>query len=264
MQAGASGIRNVWSADYPFVLQNLVLKDFKLRYRNMSLGVFWSLLNPFIMMGVLVFVFTMVFPNRMIRGFPLFVLCGLIPFNFFTAAWSGGMVSVTDNSGLVKRVPLPRILLPVASVLANCIHVVIQIGILLAFALALGFGVNWNWLWLPVVWFFEILFLLGLVMATSALDVYVRDLRYIVDSVIRVMFWLVPVFYSLDNVPRRYRGFYEFNPISALTLTLRQILMESAAPDTGLLLKLATSSLAMLVAGWLIFRSLQGRFFEQL
>lgn len=254
----------MWNADYPFVLQNLVLKDFRLRYRNMSLGVFWSLLNPFIMMGVLVFVFTIVFPNQMIRGFPLFVLCGLIPFNFFTAAWSGGMVSVTDNSGLVKRVPLPRVLLPVASVLANCIHLLIQVGILLAFALMLGFGVNRYWVWLPVVWFFEVVFLLGLVMATAALDVYVRDLRYIVDSTIRVMFWLVPIFYSLDSVPRRYHGIYEYNPISALTLSLRQILMNSSSPSFDLLAKLAFTSLVMLAAGWFLFRSLQRRFFEQL
>jgi ABC-type polysaccharide/polyol phosphate export permease len=253
-----------WIADYPFVLQNLVLKDFKVRYRNMSLGVLWSLLNPFIMMGVLVFVFTNVFPDRTTHAFPLFILCGLVPFNFFTAAWSGGMVSVTDNGGLVKRVRLPRFLLPVSSVLANCIHMLIQLAILLALAMAFGFGVNRFWAWLPVIWLFEIIFVVGLVMATAALDVYVRDLRYIIDSIIRVMFWIVPVFYGMESVPLKFRGLYEYNPVAALVIALRKIVIDAAAPDPALLMKLGFSSLAMLAVGWLIFRRLQNRFYEQL
>ena len=252
------------AADYPFVVQNLVLKDFKIRYRNMSLGMFWSLLNPFFMMAVLVFVFTNVFPDQTVKGFPLFILCGLVPFNFFTLAWSSGMVCVADNSSFVKRIPLPRALLPVSNVLANCIHLLIQIAILLAFALVLGYRVNLYWLFLPVVWGLEVIFILGLVMATCAMDVYVRDLRYIVDSIIRVMFWAVPVFYSLDRVPLRYRGLYEYNPVSALAVSLRQILMQGEAPDARLLWKLAATSGLMLAAGWFLFQRLEKRFYEHL
>ena len=254
----------MWTGDYTFVLQNLVFKDFKIRYRNMSLGVFWSLLNPLIMMGVLTFIFTRVFPNGARPAFPVFVLCGLIPFNFFTVAWASGTNCLIENAGLVKRVPIPRLVLPVASVLSNCLHLTIQIGVLLVFTLAFGFGVNRHWLWLPLLWLLEIVFVLGLVMGCAALDVYVRDMRYVVESFNTLLFWLVPIFYSFESIPARYAGIYELNPVAALVLALRKILMENSDPPATLMWKLSGISLTAMLGGWFIFHRLERRFFEHL
>ncbi len=254
----------MWSGDYTFVIENLVLKDFRVRYRNMSLGVLWSLLNPLVMMGVLTFVFTHVYPHTQRHPFALFVLCAIIPYNFFTLAWTFGTTSLVENANLIKRVSLPRQVVPVSAILSNCLHLVIQNALLISLGLAYGYRPCAAWCWLPLVWGLEVIFVCGLALITSALNVYVRDTRYVVESSNLVLFWLVPIFYDFSSVPQRYKEIYEFNPLAALILALRGILLDGVSPSATLLLKLAGSSCLVLVLGFLVFNKLKRGFYDHL
>jgi ABC-type polysaccharide/polyol phosphate export permease len=229
----------------------------------MSLGVFWSLLNPLVMMGVLWFVFTRIFQSK-IPNFGVFALCGLVPYNVFTTSWLTGTLSLVENAGLIKRVPVPRELIPVSIVISNCIHMSAQIVLLLLLVMTTGKGVNSHWIWLLLIWPLEVIFVVGLSFVFSAINVYVRDVRYIVESTNLLLFWLVPIFYDFSVIPEQYKDVYLYNPVAALVMASRTILINDAAPAPSLLIKLAISSCMMFCVGLIVFRRLRTGFYNYL
>jgi len=255
---------SAWHGDYRFLLHNLVTKDFKIRYRNMSLGVLWSLLNPLVMLVVYLFVFTRIFKPANVPHFSLYILSGVIPFNFFSMAWITGTSSIVDNTGLIKRVPVPREIVPISSVLSNCLHLAIQLALLLIAVMAAGLGVNIYWFWLPLIWALGIIFIFGLCLITSGLYVYLRDTRYIVESICLVAFWFVPIFYLASLVPPQYKGVYLLNPITALVISMRSVLLDGQAPATDLMFKYMLVSMGTLGLGMLLFRQMKSRFYDYL
>jgi len=187
-----------------------------------------------------------------------------VPFNVFSQAWATATTSLVDNSHLVKRVAVPRHIFPIATVLSNCIHLSTQLGLLLTMVVVFGRGVNVHWLWLPVVWGLEVIFVCGLGLIFSAMDVYIRDMRYVVESSNVVLFWLVPIFYPFSIIPERYQSIYQLNPVAAVVLAFRNILLEGKAPPDSLLYKLSFSAFIMLAIGSLAFRWMKRGFYDHL
>jgi ABC-type polysaccharide/polyol phosphate export permease len=252
-----------WKGDYQYLLAQLIAKDFRVRYRNMSLGVFWSLLNPMVMLAVYYFIFTKIFVNP-IPHFSIHVLCGLIIFNFYTTAMATVTTSLVDNAAIIKRVPVRREIIPIASILSNLTHLLIQFLLLLAFVVASGLGITVHYLWLPLVWGLELVFLVGLGLATSALHVFIRDTRYVVESTNLVLFWIVPIVYTFGQVPKEARDLYQYNPIAALVLATQNVILQSRGPGAVLLTKMAVVAVVTLAIGWSIFRRAEKRFYDSL
>jgi ABC-type polysaccharide/polyol phosphate export permease len=263
-QAPSSRIsQRVWRGDSIYLLQQLILKDFRVRYRNMSLGLLWSVLNPLIMVGVYTFVFMEIFKSP-IPHFPLFILSGLIPFNFFVLAWTSATNSILDNTSLIKRTPVMRELFPIAGVLSNVLHLILQLLMIVGLVIYFDVGFSKHWFWLPLVWGLELVFIIGLGMASAAINVYVRDTRYVVESLCLIIFWLVPIFYSFDMVPQQYAELYQYNPVAALVLASRRVILEAQAPHAALMWKLTIVSMASFALGLFIFRRLKRNFYVHL
>jgi ABC-type polysaccharide/polyol phosphate export permease len=257
----SQGLGERWG-NLTFVVSSLVMRDFRVRYRNMSVGVLWSLANPLIMMLVLTFVFIRVFPNNSIKSYPIFFLTGLVPFNFFTLAWSAGTVSLHANATLVKRVRVQKEFIPISAVLAQSLHFVIQMGLLLTFVLVVGLPITRLWLWILPIMLVELVSVSGMALLCSAFDVYLRDTRYVVDSTVTVLFWLTPIVYQLNLIPDHYRLIYELNPIASAVICLRNVLLDIKPPAAfGTSLVVA---IVILGIGLGLFASLKGQFGDHL
>ncbi len=148
--------------------------------------------------------------------------------------------------------------------LSSSLHFLIQIALLILLLLIFGHKVNRYWLWLPAIWGMEVVCLCGLSLMTAALDIYYRDIRYLVEASGLVMFWLVPVFYSLEMVPRRYQQFFMLNPNAAVAVTGRRVLFDGVSPSANLVLQLSAVSIALLAIGLVVFRWLERDFADYL
>jgi lipopolysaccharide transport system permease protein len=258
--------RNIYA--YRFALQNLMLKDFRIRYRNMSLGILWSLLNPLIMLGVLVFIFSYVYRHEQSSHFQIFVLLGLIIYNSFTLCLSAATNCIVDNAPLIKKTIFPRIILPLSVILSQLIQVVIQWGLLAVFILLFRVPITSSYLWMPLIFLIQIIFITGTCMICATLNVYYRDVQYLVQSALTILFWFTPIFYSLttvhENLPRWLYGAYILNPMAGCVDGARKAVLQNSAPDAVAFGTAGVVSLILFFLGFWLFERYQKNFADRL
>jgi ABC-type polysaccharide/polyol phosphate export permease len=255
------------------LLYHMVVRELKARYKGSVLGFLWSLVNPLAMMAVFTVVFTLIMPSSTVSNYPIFLLCGLLPWNFFTAGVMTSIGSIVGNANLVKKVYFPREVLPIATVLAQLVNFLL--ALLVLFVLMLVFGVGFGpYVWiLPVVILLQTCFIIGLALFLSAVNVYYRDTMMIMDVVILAWFFLTPIFYPLDILPRSYElwGFtldvhrlmYIVNPMASLVNAYRDILYLGTYTEADFFLRTAATSALVMLAGYWLFARLSGSFGEK-
>jgi len=252
---------------------NLVVRDLKARYKSSVLGFLWSLLNPLGMMLVFTVVFTILIPNNSVPRYPIFLLCGLLPWNFFSAGVMISINSIVGNANLVKKVYFPREALPLSSVLANLVNFLLGLVVLFVVLLVTNSHLS-SWLWLlPFVILIQTCFILGIAFLLSTVNVFYRDTMMIMDVVMLAWFFLTPVVYPIAALPTSYpifgvtvnihRLMYILNPMASLIAAYRDLLYWGYRTDLDFLLRTAFTAFVVLAFGYWFFVRYSRRFGEQ-
>ena len=242
-----------WVLRYRELVRNFVVRDLKARYKNSFLGFLWSLANPLLMMAVFTVVFTTLSPQHIDR-YPVFILSGLLAWNWCAASVLGGVYSITGNAHLIKKVAFPRELLPLSSVLSNGVNFSLALLPLLLIAWLYGLPPSIYLLLLPLVMAVQLVFLTGLALFLGCLNVYFRDTEPIVDVLLLAWFFLTPIFYTVENLSGQYsRIMYILNPMASFISLYRLIFYYHASTDLAFFLRMTAQALLVFALGYLFF-----------
>ncbi len=247
---------------YRELVRNLVIRDLKVRYKNSVLGILWSLLNPLLMTIVFTVVFSLMLRSP-IPDYPVFFMCGYLPWSLLSDTVVGGTSSIVGNAHLIKKVYFPREVLPIADALSGLVNfllaLVVLFGLILVFRIHLTAAV----LLLPVIIAAQILFILGLVFFLSTANVFYRDTQHIMQVVMQAWFFLTPIFYPIDIIPESATvlgislnlqlWIRRLNPMASLIASYRDILVRGAVPGLDFLFRTIVTCIAIFVIGYLIF-----------
>lgn len=258
------------------LVRNLVERDLKVRYKNSILGVLWSWLNPLFMMAVYTIVFTVMQPGGNYvpaREFPAFILVGLLPWTFFSTAILASVNVIIANANLVKKVYFPREILPLSVVLSNLVSFGISIVILFPILAIFGRRLTVWVLVLPLIVLLQFCFVAGVALLVSTLNVFYRDTKQVMDVVMMAWFFVTPVFYPIDVLPRSrevlgvtidvHRWTRILNPMASLIAAYRDVLFHGRRVGLDFLARTAVTTVAVLIVGYAVFYRYSRRFGEE-
>jgi lipopolysaccharide transport system permease protein len=257
---------------YRELIRNLVIRDLKVRYKNSVLGILWSLLNPLMMTVVFTVVFTLMVPSD-IEKFPVFFMCGFLPWTFFSASVMGATGSIVSNANLIKKVYFPREILPLCDVLSNLVNFLLSLVVLFAMLAVFRVRITPAVLMLPLIILVQVMFVSGMAFLLSAANVFYRDTQHILEIVIQAWFFLTPVFYPITILPKSKEILgltidvqlwaRRLNPMASLVASYRDVLYRGVPTGLDFLLRTALQCLAILVIGYLVFCRLSSVFGEE-
>lgn len=243
---------------YRFLLQQMVARDFKVRYKRSVLGIFWSFLNPLLTMAVQYVVFSQVF--RSIDNFVLYLLSGTIVFNFFSEAVGQALTAIVGNSSLIKKVYMPKYIYPVTKVLSSGINFLISMIPLLIVVFVTGEKVTLPYLMLPYAMVCVLLFSIGWGMLMASLMVFFRDLQFLWGVFSMLWMYLTPLFYPESVLADHYAWILDINPMYYYVKFFRDVVMDAAAPEPEIFAACLFFAVASVIIGGIVFKKTQDRF----
>lgn len=263
----------------------LVKRDLKVRYKASALGFLWSFGRPLGLMLILWFVFSQIVRVDRVHQdlpYPLQLLAGLLPWMFLTGTLFEAQNAILANESIVKKVAVPTVAFPAATVLGNLVHTLLAFAVLFAMIAAAGAPVGWEVILLPVVLLIQTVLLLGLSLILSSLQVFYRDVGSISELAITMWFYATPIIYPVQMAREKLRDdgaeqlywLYLLNPMTPLVCAYRRVLYGPLLREHGreiddrtLLMGLAASALTaclLLAVGSALFRRLSRRFADEL
>ncbi len=248
-------------------IANLSLKlataSFKAKYTGLKLGVWVAVLNPLLLMFAIAFVFTRVV-RLDIKHFPLFALAGIFPWMFFSSALSEAVHSIINNQGLLRQFRISALAIPSASSLAD--FFVFLFGWAIIYPIFVAHNKNVLFLFPVFLLMLVLLFLFvnGLGLLFSALNVFWRDIGQLLSVWLMLWFWITPVFYPLDMVPGKYLWICLLNPVTYFVIAFREILFHARVPGVTILGGSAALAVVSLLFGVKVFTTLEKKFLRRL
>lgn len=249
--------------EYRELLKTSISKDVRGKYKNSVLGILWSFLNPLLQIAVYAIVFPLIMKSNL-PNYTVFLCCGLIPWNFFSAAISRTSFTMVENGNIIKKVYFPREVLPISVVTSEAINFIISTIIILAFVLGYGMGLNKFLIFYPLVLLVQYILLIGISFIVSSVTVYFRDLQHFIGIALQLLFYATPIVYAPNTIPENFQWILKFNPMTYVINGYRDIFYYKQMPDLSSMVMVLGIGLIVCLAGYFIFNKLQRRFAEEL
>lgn len=244
---------------YRFLLKQLVLREFKTKYKRSVLGVFWSFLNPLLMMLVQYAVFMNLFRFE-VENYAIYLLSGIILFNFFSEASSQSMGSILGNASLITKVYVPKYIFPVSKVLSSTINLTLSIFPLIIVMIFSGIQMTWAIVLLPFGLACMIIFSIGTALILSSAMVFFRDTQFLWGVIVTAWMYATPIIYPESILTPTMMFIMKFNPLYHFIRFNRIILLQGVSPEPKAYVFCVVFAMIMLILGVGVFRKTQDKF----
>lgn len=237
------------------------LREIQVRYKQSVLGAAWAVLQPLSLMVVFSVIFSIFVkvPTGNIP-YPVFSYTALLPWTFLTVSISSSVSSLTQNVELVTKVYFPREILPCAVVASSLVDFMIGAVIFVAMLALYHVSASTTFLFLPVLLALQVVLMLGVALIASAVNVFYRDVRFVIPLVLQLWMYATPIIYPLSLVPERYRALYMMNPMADLIESYRAVTLNGQLPDLTYFVSAAIMSLLIFILGYRYFKQVEWKF----